>query len=341
MAKLAGVSSSTVTYALYGGRPVSDDTKQRVQRAAQELGYTPNAAARALASRSLHTVGIHFAPGRECLATGDLDYVDGLGAYLQERRATLVLPTPRQADLDYLRRLSRSGAVNAMVLMDVTKDDAREVLLLEQKLPTVLIGRSGRKAAAPFVDADLDDLSGRTLDYLCKLGHSRVLCLLREETGEVQKTHSRTLLYQAMHNAYRRLGVEGEIVWCPVSCEPGVYYAAQVGVPGGFSAVIGDNARALEALWLACRLQGRHCPGDFSVISLTQVANPGSAEGQAFTECSPNRVLMGRRAGELLVAMRRNQVFTPTDNLLPGVLTERGSCARVGSSACSSPVRVS
>ncbi|WP_278972256.1 hypothetical protein [Mobiluncus mulieris] len=45
-------------------------------------------------------------------------------------------------------------------------------------------------------------------------------------------------------------------------------------------------------------------------------------------------LVLGRRAGELLVAMHRNRAFapfTPTDNLLPGVLTERSSCARVAS----------
>lgn len=334
VARLAGVSSSTVTYALYGDRPVSDDTRQRVLQAARELGYTPNAAAKALASRSLHTVGIHFTMGRESLSTSDLDYVDGLGAYLQERGTSLVLPTPRQADQDYLGRLAASGAVNAMVLMDVAEDDPRELLLLEHKLPTVLIGRSGRKNAAPYVDADFDDMSRRATNYLHQLGHRRILCLLRDETSEIQKTHSRALLYDAVRDCYQRLDLEGEIVWCPVSFETGVYYASQVGVAGGYTAVMGDNSLALEALWLACRLQGRQCPRDYSILSLTQIVNPGSTAGQAFTECSPDRVLMGRRAGELLVAMHRNRAFapfTPTDNLLPGVLTERSSCARVAS----------
>src|SRR6185312_5201668 len=48
IAERAGVSRSTVSYALSGKRPVSEETRVRIQRVIDELGYRPNAAARAL-----------------------------------------------------------------------------------------------------------------------------------------------------------------------------------------------------------------------------------------------------------------------------------------------------
>ena len=50
VARQAGVAMSTVSYVLSGKRSVSDDTKDRVHRAIEELGYHPHAGARALAS---------------------------------------------------------------------------------------------------------------------------------------------------------------------------------------------------------------------------------------------------------------------------------------------------
>ena len=50
VARHAGVSPSTVSYALSGKRPISEETRRRVRAAARELGYRPHAGARALAS---------------------------------------------------------------------------------------------------------------------------------------------------------------------------------------------------------------------------------------------------------------------------------------------------
>lgn len=50
VARRAGVSPSTVSYALSGKRPISDATRRRVEAAARDLGYRPHAAARAVAA---------------------------------------------------------------------------------------------------------------------------------------------------------------------------------------------------------------------------------------------------------------------------------------------------
>src|SRR5207302_647483 len=50
VARHAGVSPSTVSYALSGKRPISEETRQRIEASIRELGYRPHAGARALAS---------------------------------------------------------------------------------------------------------------------------------------------------------------------------------------------------------------------------------------------------------------------------------------------------
>ncbi|GAB6859903.1 LacI family DNA-binding transcriptional regulator [Microbacterium xylanilyticum] len=54
VAEAAGVSISTVSYALSGKRSISPATRERVERAAARLGYEPNAGARMLAGRRTH-----------------------------------------------------------------------------------------------------------------------------------------------------------------------------------------------------------------------------------------------------------------------------------------------
>ncbi|WP_345148029.1 LacI family DNA-binding transcriptional regulator, partial [Nonomuraea rubra] len=48
VAGLAGVSATTVSHTLNGRRPVAEETRRRVLRAIEELGYRPNVLARGL-----------------------------------------------------------------------------------------------------------------------------------------------------------------------------------------------------------------------------------------------------------------------------------------------------
>ena len=58
IAQAAGVSHSTVSRALSDSPLVKTETKARIQRLAQEMGYTPDAIARSLVTRETHTVGV-------------------------------------------------------------------------------------------------------------------------------------------------------------------------------------------------------------------------------------------------------------------------------------------
>jgi len=58
VAKAARVSPGTVSNTLTGGRPVSDPTRRRVEKAVKRLGYSPNMVARSLVNRRSHTLGV-------------------------------------------------------------------------------------------------------------------------------------------------------------------------------------------------------------------------------------------------------------------------------------------
>jgi transcriptional regulator with XRE-family HTH domain len=62
IARRAGVSRSTVSYALSGKRPVAAATRKRIQDVIDELGYRPNATARALKEGRTRTIGLVIPP---------------------------------------------------------------------------------------------------------------------------------------------------------------------------------------------------------------------------------------------------------------------------------------
>lgn len=58
MAALAGVAQSTVSYVMSGNRPISQKTRDKVEKAMRELGYVPDAHARAMISNRSYIIGL-------------------------------------------------------------------------------------------------------------------------------------------------------------------------------------------------------------------------------------------------------------------------------------------
>lgn len=61
IAKAAGVSISTVSYALNGSPKVTEETRSRIKAIADELNYVPNMAARTLKKQQTHIIGVYLA----------------------------------------------------------------------------------------------------------------------------------------------------------------------------------------------------------------------------------------------------------------------------------------
>ena len=176
VARAAGVSPSTVTYVLSGQRSTRSSTRERVMRAVRELDYHPNIAARSLASPGLRTAGVLFRRQRSTIDANDLDYVDGVRRALEPSGIQVVIPVmTSSAPLIELRSLVRSGSLGGVVLMDVAQGDEREAMLLDEEIPTVLIGSSGRAVGAPGVDTDFVQMAHASVEHLAGLGHRRII----------------------------------------------------------------------------------------------------------------------------------------------------------------------
>ena len=125
IARRAGVSRSTVSYALSGKRPVSDDTRRKIQQVIDELGYRPNASARALANGRTNTIGLVFPPAGNHYTGMQLDFigsvVEAAAAYDYD-----VLLSPSGVDSDRsFQRLLGERRVDGAILMEIRLEPVR------------------------------------------------------------------------------------------------------------------------------------------------------------------------------------------------------------------------
>ena len=322
VARRAGVSPSTVTYVLTGTRPTSEKTQQRVRQAVAELGYQPNLAASSLASRSVRSVGVLLRMERESVEVLDLLYIDGVRAEVERAGIQVVVPMGlRSRPQDNLHDLVRSRSIDSAILMDVAVDDEREALLLEEGLPTVLIGTSGRPDGAPSIDTDFDQMAELAMRHLAELGHERVLVVTRSPDVETARA------YQAQHEAVRsvarRVGLTGVYRALPDNVVFGGRLVGPDGLIEGCTAVLSNNPAVLSGLLAAAQALGLELPADLSAMSMGALV-PGGAGKVLLSTADVDAYEMGRSAGDMLVRLIKDPELKE-HVWMPASIVDRGT----------------
>lgn len=176
VARLAGVSQSTVSYVMSGRRSISPETRRRVEEAIETLGFQPNAGARALASQRSQVIGlvVPFAPGADM--TGVLPFIETITKCAREEDHNVILATEDEG-AEGLTRLSDQSLCDAIVLMEVGAKDPRIPVAAGLSVPVILIGVPDDPEGLYCVDLDYT-LAGRmAVDELAASAHDRVVLL--------------------------------------------------------------------------------------------------------------------------------------------------------------------
>jgi Transcriptional regulators len=178
VAARAGVSKGAVSFAVNGNRGVSEATRERVVRAAQELGWQPNRMAKSLSqsraegvgmvlNRPMRTLGVE--PFFAQLSSGISAELAGAGLSLH----TFIAGSAEE-ELQVYRHWWLEQRVDGMILMDPREDDPRIEYLIELGLPTVVIGEVGARTDVSNVWVDDQEAMRTVVDHLIQLGHRRI-----------------------------------------------------------------------------------------------------------------------------------------------------------------------
>ena len=133
IAERAGVALSTVSYVLSGKRPVSQEMRERVQTAIEELDYRPHRPARALASGTSHTIALFLPWSQWQLLPLQQTFVAGAAQATSASDYGLLLSTAT-TDPETITQLVARGRADGVILMETLLDDPRVERLLTEDI---------------------------------------------------------------------------------------------------------------------------------------------------------------------------------------------------------------
>ncbi|MFI1353441.1 LacI family DNA-binding transcriptional regulator [Streptomyces sp. NPDC020898] len=324
VARHAGVSPSTVSYALSGKRPISEETRQRIERSISELGYRPHAGARALASSRSNVLALVI-PLRA-----------GIHVPVAMRFAVSVVTAARRHDHDVLlltqeegeaglHRVADTALVDALIVMDVQLDDPRLPLLRALDVPSVLIGFPSDPAGLTCIDLDFRAAGELCVERLAGLGHRVIALVGSPPEVYVRRTAFAQRVVQGFTAAADRRGLSSSVHPCEASPAAARVVAEQLlREHPALTGVVVHNEPVLEPLIDAFEQLGLRVPGDLSVTAICPDDLAESLPVPVTSVAIPSAEV-GARAVELLMKKLDGTGQVPEATLLPPRLTERAS----------------
>ncbi len=300
VARVAGVSFTTVSHVLNGTRKVSDGTRSKVLRAVDECGYVPSAVARSLRLARTHSIGV-LVPDISNPFCAEITM--GVEDVAREAGYSVVLgntgPQGRYQALQLESLLSRR--VDGMLLVAGVFDQASVEQVVSKRLmrtPLVMIDRSPGVLKADLLQADQHEAAVLAVSHLLSLGHRRIACIsgpMGQFISQQRVEGWRHALAQAGVPADDGLLFEGDFS-VDTGYEQGLRCLRTTGATAVFAC---NDMMALGVLHAAAEL-GRKVPQELSVVGIDGIAM-GKHSQPALTSVGASLHGLGRDAAIMLI----------------------------------------
>jgi LacI family transcriptional regulator len=333
VARLAGVSTATVSRVLHGQDRVRDSTRARVLEVIQQLGYVPDGAAQSLSRRRKYIIGLvcveRLAPQQYDIESMSLLFYDeilrGVEQRIRDLNWSLLITYLRESNGADVGRLSTlSGKVDGLLVGEgIVPPD--ELARLAERIPVVAVSGDPAERAADVVTADNRAGSAALVSHLVEVHHRRRLFHV---DGPVTAPDAKE----------RRLGLGQVLEAHPGTALVGSYsgrFSVQSGVEAGElllarrgdlpDAVVCANDQMAIGVLQAFARGGVRVPDDLAVTGFDDIF-PGSLSDPSLTTVHQPMRLLGERACARLLERIAAPDLPPQVELLPTSLVLRRSC---------------
>lgn len=330
IARLAGVSRSTVSRVINHHPHVRPEVRERVWKVIREVGYHPHAAARNLATRRSQIIGVVI-PETLPKVFSDPYFpavLRGISDALAERGYHLMLSllSPQQEE-DFYQRALRGHVVDGIIVLSAQVTDPLIARAYRDGLPVVSIGRYPEEPGVSYVDADNLEGGRMATEHLLRLGRRRVATIAGPQTMApgIDRLEGYRLALQAWGLSPRPEWIaEGDFT------EAGGYMAMRRLLPARPDAVfVASDLMAVGAL-KAIREAGLRVPEDIALVGYDDVELARYTDPPLTTVRQPIYDL-GRIAVQLLLRQLEEGNREPQRVILPTELVIRSSCGALKS----------
>jgi DNA-binding LacI/PurR family transcriptional regulator len=329
VAREANVAPSTVSRVISDSPRISEQTKRKVRKVMDELGYHINYNARVLVSQSTQTIGIVTKVSSDHSFDNPFfsQMLRGISDACHEEDYSIYLTTGNTEEAIYneVVKMVQGKRVDGVIVLYSREDDKVVPYLRDCQFPFVMIGKPvSQTSETMFVDNDNIQASKEATEYLMNLGHERIGFIGGNSHFEVARDRLEGFR-QALANG--ELAEDEKIV---KNIQSAFADADQVvdellsdpDPPTGL--VITDDYNALTVM-RSLIAKGLKLPEDMSIIGfnntmIARLSNP------ALTTVDTQSFQLGHESARHLIELLNRPEMIKKSVIIPTVIIERDSC---------------
>lgn len=330
VAKLAGVSVTTVSRVINNIGTVKQDNKRRVLEAIEKLGYKPNVAAQRLAGARKNTIGLLIPPYKDLFGSFFVSEVlRGVGQEVSDLKMDLLVHISYDKSGEELAGLDilNPSFMGGVLFADIDGNQAIIDRVKKENIPFVIMNHYFKDEPVNCIAVDNIKGAVKAVDHLAKLGHRRIATI----TGrlDVQSGSWRLQGYKE-GLAKNRIEIKDELIEEGDFTRESGYRAMKKLLSSKSrpsSVFVASDEMAQEAI-RAVLEAGLKVPEDISIVGFDD--NFLAVEGFVpLTTIRQPLVEMGKKAVNLLWQLMSGRIKPPAKQLLDTQLIERSSCKKI------------
>jgi DNA-binding LacI/PurR family transcriptional regulator len=185
LAAAANVSITTVSHVFSGNRPVNEETRRRVLAAAEQLAYTPNTRARALATGRSYSLALEVSFTGEALLLNTFfaSLLPAISLAAVERGYSFVYVPPAAEARKFIEPLVGNRRIDGALFVDPVIGDPFLEAVRASDVPFASIARPLDSSSDNWVDNDHAHVCEVVAAHLARSGYERAALLTIEAEG--------------------------------------------------------------------------------------------------------------------------------------------------------------
>lgn len=299
VADAAGVSTATVSRCLNQPDKVKPEMRDKINKAVRELGYVPHGAARALASRRSHTVGVVVPTIDNAIFSEAIQY---LQRGLSQHNYTLLLAQSAYSPDEEVREIQAllSRGIDGLVLVGEDHHPVVAELVEQYRIPYVNLWTYNPESVYSCIGLDNVQAGQQLARHLYELGHRNIGCI----TGILLNNDRARQRLRGVRHFLTERGIrsdEEHTIECRYSGEQArlAMHTLMTRFPDLTAVVCGNDILALGAL-CAARELGLAVPEDVSITGFDNLEIISVLSPALTTMHVPSRK-MGAQAADYLI----------------------------------------
>lgn len=324
IAKMAGVSKSTVSRALKNDSRVKEATKNKIIKLARKYNYKPNKVAQALAEKQTKIIAVILPSAPRSVSDPFfLEFLHGVNNTAYQQGYSLTIPPVEKGNFDSFKKINENLNVDGVILTEPLLDDPRISYLKQNNIPFVFNGNPMLADDTAWVDTDNQLGAYQAVNYLIKKGHHRIAAV----TGPLSLVAGKYRLegyYQALKD--NKIEINKDWIFESDFTEKGAYLTAKnlIKKHQQITAVFAANDLMALGIIKSLKDAGIKIPEDLSLIAFDSI-KLGEYIDPPLTTVKNTSLEKGEKAVELLIKIIEAQKITSRQILFPPELIIRDS----------------